>query len=282
DGRWSKRIKKEENKPPAKKAKKDDLEAINPFPILDLPGELSAKILSYVGPKELAVCLESFSLDKIHAEWNKDYNISWINLGIGLGKNSLVMTRHYHDIRQLMPCERHLNVSHRHRCDRFMHVFSKSSIKDLYCYVRDDANELLLREFMSVLTDIRCTKFLQVYTPGSVTVGITDELLRSIMVNRKEVALYINCEQISAAGLFDVWQDLLDGKFGSLRIKLDKSVAFELFYQFRKDTMDKKWTEYNMEWESEGRADKTSRFEIVWDHPYQVISMSIYPARRFR
>ncbi|GMT30572.1 hypothetical protein PFISCL1PPCAC_21869, partial [Pristionchus fissidentatus] len=42
------------------------------FPILELPAELSSKILSYMGKKELGVCLQSFSLDKVYAEWSKD------------------------------------------------------------------------------------------------------------------------------------------------------------------------------------------------------------------
>ncbi|GMT30575.1 hypothetical protein PFISCL1PPCAC_21872, partial [Pristionchus fissidentatus] len=35
------------------------------FPILELPPELSAKILSNLGEKELGVCLRSLALDKM-------------------------------------------------------------------------------------------------------------------------------------------------------------------------------------------------------------------------
>ncbi|GMT30037.1 hypothetical protein PFISCL1PPCAC_21334, partial [Pristionchus fissidentatus] len=46
------------------------------FPILELPAELSSKILSYMGRKELKFCMQSFALDKVHAELNKSAGIS--------------------------------------------------------------------------------------------------------------------------------------------------------------------------------------------------------------
>ncbi|GMT30578.1 hypothetical protein PFISCL1PPCAC_21875, partial [Pristionchus fissidentatus] len=60
------------------------------FPILALPAEVSSKVLSYMGRKELTICLQSFFLDKVHADWNKNKTIK--NMEIRLCYNDAVIT----------------------------------------------------------------------------------------------------------------------------------------------------------------------------------------------
>ncbi|GMT29894.1 hypothetical protein PFISCL1PPCAC_21191 [Pristionchus fissidentatus] len=58
------------------------------FPILDLPSQLSYKILSYMGEGELGICRQSVALDKILAEWSKDKRIENLSIELGPGESA--------------------------------------------------------------------------------------------------------------------------------------------------------------------------------------------------
>ncbi|GMT30593.1 hypothetical protein PFISCL1PPCAC_21890, partial [Pristionchus fissidentatus] len=64
------------------------------FPILQLPSELSFKILSYVGAEELRVCRYSLALDKVHFEWNKGKKIDDMTINL-FGKHSNMICARY-------------------------------------------------------------------------------------------------------------------------------------------------------------------------------------------
>ncbi|GMT29905.1 hypothetical protein PFISCL1PPCAC_21202, partial [Pristionchus fissidentatus] len=92
------------------------------FPILDLPAELSSKILSYMGRKELAVCLQSFNLDKIHADLNKDKRIEELTIRKDSKTNRVEIkcSRYFDDF-----SSKNIQSSIRHVYYRFREIYEK-------------------------------------------------------------------------------------------------------------------------------------------------------------
>ncbi|GMT30589.1 hypothetical protein PFISCL1PPCAC_21883, partial [Pristionchus fissidentatus] len=193
------------------------------FPILDLPHDLSAKILSYLGSRELAFCLQSLALDKVHAEWNKDQTIEYMDITV--------------------------NAS-------------------------DFGNETYFREFIELCIGIRCTYLFYIQSADK----FTDKDLREMLSNKKDIKIGMRSDEITPAGLFAVWEDLLDGKFDGLSIRVNKSVANELFDRIRRKSLNKYYSLSQAE--GYGRVDRSKRYEIWRDSSKNAIGMSrIYDDR---
>ncbi|GMT29960.1 hypothetical protein PFISCL1PPCAC_21257, partial [Pristionchus fissidentatus] len=228
------------------------------FPILDLPGELSSKILSYMGRKELGVCLQSFPLDILYAEWNKDQIIERIEIEIEEKMPEMASERY--NIRWEDCC----SSSIRHLSYRFRHVFEKCKIGDLIFNVSAKMEDPLYHELIQICMEIRCTNFIIKSWAGfSFSTNFDDKTLRSLISHKSNVQVDILSDKITAAGIFAVWEDLLDGKFDGFSILLDKTVIIEVFKLLRTDgnTNSLKYS-FLPEIISEGRLNKTSNYEI--------------------
>ncbi|GMT31013.1 hypothetical protein PFISCL1PPCAC_22310, partial [Pristionchus fissidentatus] len=245
-----------------------------PFPILDLPAELSAKILSFMEKRELSVCLQSINLDKIHVEWNKDKIIDGIQINQH-GKNAEIVSERYDK----------LNFSPSFACirDRIEIVFSKCEIGTMIFELTKNCEES--RGLVELCKEIRCTNLLYInsftYNCNAI---VTDDSLRQLLSNKKDVDFELLCEGVTAAGLFAVWENLLDGVFEGLSIVVKKTVATDLFDMLRTDGEMSVWNDYNLyPIEASGRND--ARYELWFDGMYAthpVIRMSrIYKRRRW-
>ncbi|GMT30594.1 hypothetical protein PFISCL1PPCAC_21891, partial [Pristionchus fissidentatus] len=92
------------------------------------------------------------------------------------------------------------------------------------------------REVFEFCTRIRCTDRLHIHAFHPLRSNVlTDESLRKLMSNKKNVNILVPCEAITANGISALWEDLLDGKFDELFINLSKSVVIELFNLIRTD-----------------------------------------------
>ncbi|GMT29963.1 hypothetical protein PFISCL1PPCAC_21260, partial [Pristionchus fissidentatus] len=100
----------------------DDL--IISFPIIELPAKISSKILSYVGEKELSVCLQSFTLDKMHAEWSEDKRIEFLSIDLNHGNVSYLFSTRYGNFTHTFPA--------RLIIDRFREFLHNFEFKQLY------------------------------------------------------------------------------------------------------------------------------------------------------
>ncbi|GMT30562.1 hypothetical protein PFISCL1PPCAC_21859, partial [Pristionchus fissidentatus] len=190
--------------PQAKRMKKEkEEEEKNSFPILELPAELSAKILSYMGEEELSVCLQSFALYKVHAELNKDKRIKIMDFFMRGEKARMESVRHV---------RKHEWTSFRCVSDRLRILSNICEFGDLKIWVLNGCNASNFRTIIELCKGIRCTKEL---TIGGMDLAcsrsLTDQSLRELMSNKKTVKIYESCERIRASGLFAVWEDLLDG-----------------------------------------------------------------------
>ncbi|GMT30588.1 hypothetical protein PFISCL1PPCAC_21886, partial [Pristionchus fissidentatus] len=112
---------------------------------------------------------------------------------------------------------------------------------------------------------------------------LTDELLRMLVSNKKDVQFETLCEKITAPGLFKLWEDMLEGKFDGIYFNVNDSVSDELFnllgYSIRKDNCFE-----DEQVEAAGRIDESKRYEI-WRNPYDTyrITMSrIYDDRPWK
>ncbi|GMT29896.1 hypothetical protein PFISCL1PPCAC_21193, partial [Pristionchus fissidentatus] len=100
----------------------------------------------------------------------------------------------------------------------------------------------------------------------------TDESLRRMMLNKSSAGIGLPCEGITAAGLFAVWEDLLNGKFDALSIIVNKPVATELFDLIRTDGDKSSWEEQNMDpIEMAGLTvrEPVERYEIWCENDYE-------------
>ncbi|GMT33212.1 hypothetical protein PFISCL1PPCAC_24509, partial [Pristionchus fissidentatus] len=134
----------------------------NLFPILELPAELSSKILSYMGRKELAVCLQSLVLDKVHTEWNKDNKIDGmiINFPRSLGA-TFICSRYseifvYHNRKSFL-----LNIAH-----RFREVFDKCQIRRIDIQVSGIVDQSVFDRLIEHFKDIHYS-FIKFTTMGN-------------------------------------------------------------------------------------------------------------------
>ncbi|GMT29961.1 hypothetical protein PFISCL1PPCAC_21258, partial [Pristionchus fissidentatus] len=207
------------------------------FPILDLPGEISSKILSCLGKQELAICLQSLTLDKINAEWNKKRNNENITILV-LDKNVRILSSRYYFDGFCSP---------RTLSNRMLTVFTKLEIGELTIRISEMCKEYLFRVIIEHCAEIKCKDILTVESCiNSSTNVLTDKLLLDLSTNKKDVNIKMFCERITAAGLFAVWEYLLDGKFDGISIIVSKSVVIKLFNMIRTDGMKSWWDNEHM------------------------------------
>ncbi|GMT31016.1 hypothetical protein PFISCL1PPCAC_22313, partial [Pristionchus fissidentatus] len=193
------------------------------FPILDLPAELSSKILSYMGPKELSICLKSLTLDRVYADLSKDWKIPFMRIQIDGSKAFIYSERYYGD-------SEYCNSSLPQICERFRLVLNNCEFGILTLCLFNACDESELSEFIDLLKGVRCTNLLYIHSfrhdyPRVLTISS----LRELMHNKKMVEIGMLCEGVTATGLFTLWKDLLDGIFERLTIIVGKKVMADFF-----------------------------------------------------
>ncbi|GMT30584.1 hypothetical protein PFISCL1PPCAC_21881, partial [Pristionchus fissidentatus] len=114
------------------------------FPILELPAELSAKILSYMEERELPICLQSFPLDKVHAECNKNKRIENLTISAPRYESEFEERRFGTNV---------FGCSFSQLCDRMQTVFNKCEIGILHIRLK-----LSYFSVSSYLPDVLCLK----------------------------------------------------------------------------------------------------------------------------
>ncbi|GMT30577.1 hypothetical protein PFISCL1PPCAC_21874, partial [Pristionchus fissidentatus] len=254
------------------------------FPILELPAELSSKILSYMGRMESRFCLQSFALDKGHAEWN-DNRIGHSSITTNYENTEKVnlSCSRYHAVRSVL-----FKPSFRLVCNRFKELYEKFEVGSLDIELSNNVDQLLYRDLIESCVYIQCSVLFQItiaplYESNPI---FTDELIRKFVSKKKEVCIWSLCCELTAAGLRTLWEDILYGKFDGLHILVNNFVADELFDGFgnegdKNSPSDKILSQI----ESDGRIDKTKRYEIWRQSCYDsaLIQMSrIYDDRPFK
>ncbi|GMT33211.1 hypothetical protein PFISCL1PPCAC_24508, partial [Pristionchus fissidentatus] len=247
------------NKLSIRKVKKGEEEKENQdlFPILKLPVELSSKILSYLGNRELAVCLQSFTLDSLHAEWSNEKIIDYMELQMDGSKVRLVGGRYDNQ-------SEFLDSSLPLICDRLQNVLYDYEFGTICISLLDHCTDSDLVTLIDLFKGIRCNSILNMHS-GNQTYPklLTDSSLRGLMENKKNVEIAMFCKGITADGLLAIWKDLLDGKFDCLTITVKKSVLIKLFDLIRTDGQKSSWSDHNMHpIVARGRKDSKERYEI--------------------
>ncbi|GMT30568.1 hypothetical protein PFISCL1PPCAC_21865, partial [Pristionchus fissidentatus] len=176
------------------------------YPILDLPAEIS-KILSYIGGKELGICLKSFALDKIYTESKFNERIDDVLIKVQHRYAKIKSNRYYFNDEL---------CSFRFICDRMRHVFSKCEIGGLIIDLFKKSASFLLY-LLDCCAGIRCD-YLSVFPYNFSKIIVSDQSLRQLISNKKEMEIRMMFKGITAGGLFAIWEDLLNGKFVGLSI----------------------------------------------------------------
>ncbi|GMT30591.1 hypothetical protein PFISCL1PPCAC_21888, partial [Pristionchus fissidentatus] len=129
-----------------------------------------------------------------------------------------------------------LSCTFRKFFNRFRYVFSRCEFGKFRITPCTYRNQSLFPELIELCMNIRHMNYLHIYLPSSSSVeGLTDDSLRELLSNKKDVDIELLYIGISATGLFKVWEDLLDGRFDGLSIYVYKSVATDLFDLLRTD-----------------------------------------------
>ncbi|GMT30560.1 hypothetical protein PFISCL1PPCAC_21857, partial [Pristionchus fissidentatus] len=193
------------------------------FPILELPAELSSNILSFMRRKELQVCLQSFALDNVHAEMNKEERIEFMKID-SLGANAEVGCERYGYFKPY-------HTTFQHICHRLRYILNKCEFGTLIINIKEGDNVANVREMVELCKGIRCKNLLKIKydNENSCSKFLTDKSLRELISDKKDVEIAFMCEGITAAGLVTVWKDLLDGRFDGLSIQIGDSLVSELF-----------------------------------------------------
>ncbi|GMT29893.1 hypothetical protein PFISCL1PPCAC_21190, partial [Pristionchus fissidentatus] len=202
------------------------------FPILDLPDEVSFKILSYMGKEELRVCLQSFDLDKMHANLKDDTKIPKLSIYLTEGWSAFLECERY------QPDKIHTS-SPRRICDRLREIYENCEIETMSIKVDSKADVSSFRELIQSCKTIRCTGLLEILIePGNDNSSdsdfpsslwgrsrrslfdsvFTNKLLRDLLSNKKDVLINSLCGAIKLDGLHRIFEDLLDGDFDGLSI----------------------------------------------------------------
>ncbi|GMT30563.1 hypothetical protein PFISCL1PPCAC_21860, partial [Pristionchus fissidentatus] len=187
----------------------------------------------------LAVCLQSLTLDKVHAEWSKEKRFEDMTIKVVNKKWDITCWR-YDFLR--------VHCSFRAIFNRFKYVFNNCKFRTLNIHLIEDCKPSIIHELINYCIKLQCTDRMSINSSGSsYSKFITDESLRSLTSNKKFINVSILCEAVTAKGLFAVWEDLLDEKFEDLSIRVPKLVVTALFDLVRTDGEKSSWNDRNLD-----------------------------------
>ncbi|GMT29906.1 hypothetical protein PFISCL1PPCAC_21203, partial [Pristionchus fissidentatus] len=166
-----------------------------------------------------------------------------------------------------------LYLPYRDMIYRFRDVLNISEFGTLNISWYPNFNDSDLRDLVEYCMEIRCTHLLNFCSSLPISNNLfSNESLREMMHNKSHVNINPHCEGITAAGLFAVWEDLLNGKFDALSITVDKSVVPKLFDLIQTDGKKSSFSEgkgnmYKIR--AVGLSDRMMRYEIWFDFHYK-------------
>ncbi|GMT30565.1 hypothetical protein PFISCL1PPCAC_21862, partial [Pristionchus fissidentatus] len=171
--------------------------------------------------------------DKMHAEWSKDKKIKEMKVFMHGNEAWICSARYFFDENEDDEDSAEDSTSWssiRRISDRLRLLSNICEIGDLMIWVCGGCNVANYRAIIELCIGIRCTDALTICTfDQTCSRSLTDEFLRALMSNKKEVDIAMPCQRITAVGLFALWEDLLDEKFEDLSIRVPKLVVTALF-----------------------------------------------------
>ncbi|GMT30557.1 hypothetical protein PFISCL1PPCAC_21854, partial [Pristionchus fissidentatus] len=194
----------------------------NSFPILELPAELSFKILSYMGRKELGVCLQSLPLDKVHAEWSKDNRIE-----------SMTIKKYSKMDMAELKCDRYysskiIKSSLSHIYDRFNEVYEKCEIGTLTVAVSPNVGNSLYRELIESCKRIKSVDDLMISFP---ILDLSGELSSKILSYLGSKELSVCMHSLALDKVHAEWNKDEKLKKLEIQVQIDHNVHKSVFQE---------------------------------------------------
>ncbi|GMT30556.1 hypothetical protein PFISCL1PPCAC_21853 [Pristionchus fissidentatus] len=245
------------------------MERRNMFPILELPGEVASKIVSMLSPFNQKICLHSLAIDQSQARWSREKTIRRAKIEVRFNNAEISSDRYVSPVLCSFKCV----------IDRFRDVFDKCEVGELTIELHGARSEQLLRVLIGHCAKIRCKNLrIKSFVPCYSKVFM-NESLRALMLNKKAVNINMLCESITPAGMFFLWEDLLDGKFDGVSINVTHWVVVDVFDMLRTDGEKSSWEEYNLRMiEAVGTRNTSKRYQI-WCVPKDNLSAVVYMSR---
>ncbi|GMT30576.1 hypothetical protein PFISCL1PPCAC_21873, partial [Pristionchus fissidentatus] len=126
------------------------------------------------------------------AEWSKDKIIEFLYIDLKANRAKIWCHRYRQEGVFNIPCS-FLSLS-----IRFRDVLTKCDFENLSIKLHKNYNVTYCRELIEQCMGIRCTDLLRI------SLSLTDDSLRRLMSNKKDVEIKLFSVEISAAGLFAV------------------------------------------------------------------------------
>ncbi|GMT29962.1 hypothetical protein PFISCL1PPCAC_21259, partial [Pristionchus fissidentatus] len=216
------------------------------FPIIDLPDEISAKILLYMGKRELNVCMQSFSLHKAYVNWRKYKKID--RMFIKMIGNEITEFK----------CNRYrfyssnfysFNSSLRNISDKFREIYGKCEIDTAtlslcnvipatmeYCV--DLVRMCAIPSIKNLDIDYENVGYNVINDTHDI---INDEMLRELLISKKVISInLITCTKLTAQGVFEVYKDWISGQlpFENFNFSLPRPTVIRFVELFREAGYD--------------------------------------------
>ncbi|GMT30590.1 hypothetical protein PFISCL1PPCAC_21887, partial [Pristionchus fissidentatus] len=212
------------------------------------------------------VCLQSFALDKVHADWNKEKTICEMRIMMGR-KFDLIWCGRYQTYDDVF-----FNSPVYHIRDRFREIYEKCEIKTLKISVPSNVDQSWFHELIHSCSKIPCQHLeinpigrIGYFESGSGNI-FNEEVLRQLLTHKNYVEIGVLCNQLSFTGLQTLWEDLKNGKFMFLSITVGRLVADQFFNMMGTMDNSRSCCDYH-QIEGVGRMDESEKYGI-WRNPY--------------